>query len=247
MKRLLLPRQAEVLSLLARGRSLLAFDFDGTLAPLVRDREKAALRASTRALLARVSRLYPTAVISGRGRGDVTARLVGAGVKYVVGVHGIEVGGGAARSRHALDEARARLGVLVEATPGLELEDKRYSVAVHYRRVRGPRAVPSAVFRVLASLSTPVRVVPGKWVLDVLPAGSPHKGDALLALRARERADLTLYVGDDVTDEDVFRLEQPGHLVSVRVGRMAQSAATHFLRDQAEIDGLLRRLASLRE
>ncbi len=83
-------------------------------------------------------------------------------------------------------------------------------------------------------------------MLNLLPAGAPDKGVALTRLRARERATVALYVGDDVTDEDVFRLGQPGRLLSVRVGRSRRSAASHYLRDQAEIDDLLARLVALR-
>ena len=55
-----------------------------------------------------------------------------------------------------------------------------------------------------------------------------------------------MYVGDDVTDEDVFRLDQPGRLFTVRVGRSRTSAARYYLRQQQEIDALLEHLVALR-
>ena len=54
-----------------------------------------------------------------------------------------------------------------------------------------------------------MRVIPGKLVINVVPDAAPSKGDALVALRDRTEADIAMYVGDDVTDEDVFRLDQP--------------------------------------
>ena len=58
-----------------------------------------------------------------------------------------------------------------------------------------------------------------------LRAGAPNKGDALLRLRTSDGAHTALYVGDDVTDEDVFRLDQPGRLLTVRIGKSLTSAA----------------------
>ncbi len=76
---------------------------------------------------------------------------------------------------------------------------------------------------------------------------APNKGDALLQLRRIEEADTALYVGDDVTDEDVFDLDQPGRLLAVRVGESNTSGAAYFLHDQNEIDELLSRLVALGE
>jgi trehalose 6-phosphate phosphatase len=83
-------------------------------------------------------------------------------------------------------------------------------------------------------------------VVNLVPERAPHKGDALLALRAKEGADTALYVGDDITDEDVFELDQPGRLLSIRVGQSKRSAAAYFLRNQREIDVFLDRLVKFR-
>lgn len=246
MKNLLLPRQQKVLAQLATGRVLLAFDFDGTLAPIVSSRETAALRSSTRELFARVCRLFPTAVISGRGRSDVRSRLASAKVKYVIGNHGLERGPGSVEARALLDEARACLRDLTLRLGGLELEDKTYSLAVHYRGARRKHAARDAIGAALRGMAKPLRLIPGKCVVNVLPLDGPHKGDALLELRQKERAQRALYVGDDLNDEDVFRLGQPDSLVTVRVGRNTRSAASFFVPNQHEIDGLLRRLIRLR-
>jgi trehalose 6-phosphate phosphatase len=79
-----------------------------------------------------------------------------------------------------------------------------------------------------------------------VPEAAPSKGDALVALRDRTEADIAMYVGDDVTDEDVFRIDQPGRLFTVRIGRSRTSAARYYLRQQQEIDALLEHLVSLR-
>ncbi len=246
MKNILLKQNVEVIDQLAGSRVLLAFDFDGTLAPIVAARDEAAMRRSTLALFKRTCALYPTAVISGRSRPDVAARLRGTGVRYVVGNHGLEPGADSPATALAFTEARAALAQLTTKTQGLELEDKTYSLAVHYRKSRHKRQARAAVQLAVARLSTPMRVVPGKFVLNIVLASVPNKGDALLALRERERADIALYVGDDVTDEDVFRLDQPGRLLSVRVDYSRISAAAYYLINQREIDQLLRRLIAYR-
>jgi trehalose 6-phosphate phosphatase len=235
------------LAQLAWSRVLLAFDFDGTLAPIVSNPEDARMRGGTSALFGRVCSLYPSAVISGRSQQDVSDRLDGAPVRHVMGSHGLEPGANLARFAREITRARELLLAALEAEPGVDLEDKRYSLAVHYRRSRNKRRARRAIGEAVTSLPVPMRVVPGKLVVNVVPKDAPNKGDALLELRALEAADTALYVGDDVTDEDVFELDQPGRLVSVRVGQSRSSSAAYFLRDQAEIDRLLSRLVALRE
>lgn len=242
MKDLLLKREREVLAQLAWSKTLLAFDFDGTLAPIVVERTEAAMRPSTRALFKETCELYPTAVISGRGRDDVLSRLDGCEVKYVIGNHGLEPTAASPRMASLLDEARAACLRLASSSPGLDLEDKRYSLALHYRRSRTKRAAVRAIQRLVKRLETPLRVIPGKYVVNLLPPGTPHKGDALVAIRSLEKADTAIYVGDDATDEDVFRLDQPGRLLTVRVGRSSASAATHYVQGQRDVDALLRAL-----
>lgn len=243
---LLTRENGELLAQLAWSRVLLAFDFDGTLAPIVADRRRAEMRARTVALLARTSALYPCAVISGRSKADVTGRLGRASVKYVVGNHGLEPGAGLGDFEREIAQARPLLAAALGDCPGLEIEDKRYSLAIHYRRSRQKRDGRAVIQRAVSSLPVPMRLVRGKMVVNLVPERAPNKGHALLRLRTLEGADTALYVGDDVTDEDVFALEQPGRLVTVRVGESRTSAATYFLRNQSEIDPLLATLVALR-
>jgi trehalose 6-phosphate phosphatase len=249
VKHILSPESVDLLAQLASSRVLLAFDFDGTLAPIVADRDQAKMRIRTSTLLKAACALYPCAVISGRAQGDVTTRLGRIGVKHVVGNHGIEPGADAEIA--VFESEMAVIRPLLEHAlvdyPGLEIEDKRYSLAVHYRGARRKREARIAIDRAVARLPRPMRVVPGKLVANVIPVGARNKGDILLELRDREPADIALYVGDDVTDEDVFTLDQPGRLLSMRVGRTKLSAARFFLHDQHEIDGLLEWMVKLRK
>ncbi len=247
MIRLFAKEKRDLLAQLAWSPVLLAFDFDGTLAPIVADRDAAIMRRKTAALFRKVCSVYPVAVISGRSKRDVQARLDGARVKYIVGNHGMEPGGDLKKYENQVKLVAPHLARALRDVAGVDIENKQYSLAVHYRRARLKGSAREAIELAAAKLPRRMRVVLGKLVVNIVPAKAPNKGDALLALRDRAGASTALYVGDDVTDEDVFRIDQPGRLISVRIGASRDSAARYYLRDQAEIDDLLNRLFTLRQ
>ncbi|HQP35276.1 MAG TPA: trehalose-phosphatase [Polyangiaceae bacterium] len=247
MKHILAAAHVNLLAQLAWSSVLLAFDFDGTLAPIVEDRDEACMRVRTRQLLERVCALYPCAVISGRSRADVLARLDGVHVPHVIGNHGMEPGTRMKTFERQIEQIRPVLTHALADFPGVDLEDKRFSLAIHYRRSRRKRQARCAILHAVASLSPPVRTIPGKLVFNLVPANAPHKGDAVAMLRDKLGADTAVFVGDDVTDEDVFSLDQPGRLLSIRVGMSKTSSADYYLRDQREIDALLRYLVRIRQ
>jgi trehalose 6-phosphate phosphatase len=239
------PSQAAaVVDPLARERTLLAFDFDGTLAPIVADRTAAAMRPETRALLRATALLYPCAVISGRRRADVAARLTDAPLVAVVGCHGAEPGFGPI-DVSLLRRVASWRGPLARALAGaeVEIEDKVLGIALHYRRARSWPEAERRALAAAASLEGAV-VFGGHAVVNVLPADAPTKGDALRALCARLGAGVAAYVGDDRTDEEAFRSEVV--TLSVRVGGAADSCAAYSIEDQRHVDDLLRALVAAR-
>jgi trehalose 6-phosphate phosphatase len=236
-----------VLDRFGSARALVAFDYDGTLAPIVADRDRALMRQRTRLLLDEVTRYYPSAVISGRGRDDVIALLDGISVKHVVGNHGIEPADAGVPFEHDVAVVLPELQAALREKQGIEIENKRYSLSIHYRKSKNNRDAAAAIHAAIAGLSRPMRPVLGELVVNIIPAGAPHKGDALARLRAQECADIALFVGDDVTDEDVFELNAPEWLVCVRVAHSETSAAPWYLRNQLEMDSLLEKLVDLRK
>ena len=238
-------RQRAILEAYAWSNVLLAFDFDGTLSPIVRDRDAAGMRVTTRRLLATLGRLYPCAVISGRSRADVATRLAGLPVRYIVGNHGLEPNRAMPRFARAAATLRDELAGRLADAPGVEIEDKQFSLAIHYRKSRSKRAAKQAILGALSHCSVAHRIVPGKLVFNLLPEGAPHKGIALRELRRKAGVDTAIYVGDDVTDEDVFQLADPG-VLGVRVGRDRKSAAAYCVRDQRSVDRLLSTLVTFR-
>jgi trehalose 6-phosphate phosphatase len=246
MRNILSRANREVLQQFAWSKVLLAFDYDGTLAPIVAKPERAILRQTTRRLLDKLVRLYPCIVISGRTQRDALRRLHGVAVHEIVGNHGLEPW----HATHKLADVVAGWhGLLLERLAGLrgvEIEDKVFSVAVHYRRSREKKLARKAILEAAGALAE-VRIIGGKLVVNILPNGAPHKGIALERERARLGCDTAIYVGDDETDEDVFTLDQPGQLLTIRVGQRRASAAAYFITSQGQIDALLRVLLELRQ
>lgn len=246
MKDILAHAQRSLIEPFAWSQTLLAFDFDGTLAPIVDDPPKAAMRPTTRGLLARAASLYPCVVISGRALSDVTKRVKGIRLRGVVGNHGVEPWRATKQVHRRVQDWRPLFRKVLEGEAGVEIEDKTYSLAIHFRRSRAKKRVRDLVMRVAAELED-VRVIGGIEVVNIVPADAPHKGIALERERARLHCDTAIYVGDDQTDEDVFALDQPGRLLTVRVGRKAASRADFYLKSQADVDAFLRILIALRE
>jgi len=244
VKDILLERNRPVLERLARSRAMLAFDYDGVLAALITDPEGAPMRRSTERLLARVATRWPCAVVSGRSYAHVR-RLTHGIVPTVVGNHGYELGRARPVPRAVLDRVRGWRAVLEQELEGkaVYFEDKRSTLSVHYGFGRRWRTVEVAVRRAAGSLDG-TRIVQGKKVLNLIPAGFPDKGDAVRALLRRLRVDAALYAGDDVTDEDAFAVGSP-LVVGVRVGS-GRSSAPYRLASQDRIDELLEVLLELR-
>ncbi|HRI67233.1 MAG TPA: trehalose-phosphatase [Polyangium sp.] len=246
MKRILTAENVEVLAQFAWARGFVALDYDGTLAPLAQDRALTSMRPRTRALLERLTRLYPCAIIANRPRDEVLAELDGLALRHVVGNHGVELAKSREMFAREVTQVFPKLQAALRDEPGLDLENKCHSIAIHYHRSRRKTEVRATILASIATCASSMRIIPGKLVINLMPIDAPNKGDALVALRESERADIALYVGDDVTDEDVFQLDQPGRLLCIRVGQSRTSAANWYLRDQREIDLLLETLVDLR-
>jgi trehalose 6-phosphate phosphatase len=245
MKHILAAAQNRILEQLSWSDVLLGFDFDGTLAPSVSDPDRAAPRARTLRKLGELARLYPCVVISGRSVPDREPRLGGVALRGVIGNPGIEPWRGSDELRRTVARWRTELERALAPAEGVVVEDKRLSLAIHYRRSRSKKAARGAIVSALGELDG-ARIIGGKQVVNVLPLGAPHKGMALERERDRLGCDTALFVGDDDTDEDVFALDRPGRLLGIRVGRTPASQAPYCLRDQREIDDLLDRLIALR-
>ena len=101
-------------------------------------------------------------------------------------------------------------------TGGIRLDNKRYSLAVHYRKAADYDETESGLTRLFAEAVPEAHVLPGEFVYNLIPPGAPDKGDALLELMKAAGSRTAVYVGDDWTDEDVFSLESPD-ILTIRI------------------------------
>jgi trehalose 6-phosphate phosphatase len=230
--------------------TLLAFDIDGTLAPIVDRPGEARVPPEVQRRLATLSAHAPVAVVTGRAVEDARPML-GFRPRYLVGNHGAE---GVPGQDHVADECarvcRAWLEQLASGSEpwrdvdGIVLEEKTYSLTFHFRHARDQcGALRMLVARTATLLPLP-KLVNGKKVLNLLPPAAPDKGQALTALLRETHCRRALYVGDDASDERVFSLRSPS-ILSVRVEPDDASAANLFLRDQADVPRFLLELGRM--
>lgn len=241
-RNILAVRNIEHLRDVAGRGVLLAFDFDGTLAPMGRDPSATRMRDETLELLTSLAHAAPVAVITGRSVHDMTPRLPGVPVLAVVGNHGAEPSPYARRAARDVDLWLPQLSELVRTLPGAEIENKGQSVCVHYWHSTDPRRVVAAVEALVPTLSRKVTLIHGIGLINLIPSGAPNKGDALLRLVTTHNLPGALFVGDELTDETAFRAALTAQSLGVRVGRWRGSAATHHISTQLDIDALLTEL-----
>lgn len=234
--------EAAVTQLMRRREVLLAFDFDGTLAPIVARPDDARVPLAIARRLAQLAQQRPVAVITGRSIEDVRPRL-GFEPAFIVGNHGAE-GIGWLPSGPGMDQLRALLHSHAEelAAAGVQIEDKQFSLALHYRLARDREAAQQTIDGILAALPPGLERFGGKCVVNVVSRDAPDKGVAAEALLRASASEALLFVGDDINDETVFERAQDGWL-TVRIGRAhGASRAMFFLDTHAEMSALLERL-----
>lgn len=197
-------------------RSLIAVDFDGTLAPIVPDPEQARPHPGAVSALARLAgRVGVVAVVTGRPA-EVAVRLGGFAGRpelsglTVLGAYGAERWDAATGELRkppphvGVVGARGELPALLGDT-GAAIEDKGNALAVHTRRAPDPAGAFAALRGPLAELATRhgLTVEPGRLVLELRPPGM-DKGAALTALAREAGATAILYAGDDLGDIAAF-------------------------------------------
>jgi trehalose 6-phosphate phosphatase len=240
------PEGVASLSAVLATEPLLAFDIDGTLAPIVERPHDARLPDDVQRCLAWLARRNEVAIITGRAVHDAR-RMFSFEPRYLVGNHGAEgLPGWRERSaafEHSVRQWRDALAACEGlADAGVGIEDKRYSLSLHYRQAANPYAASRAIYGCIAMMRPAPHVIDGKAVVNLLPPDAPDKGDALRALIEQSRCRNALYVGDDDTDETVFGLNLP-NVLTLRVEPAADSQATLFLRDQREVLTLMQHIA----
>jgi trehalose-phosphatase len=245
---------------------LLLADYDGTLTPIVGRPQDAVLSPGVRDKLSTLARKpgFSVGVISGRAIDELKS-LVGIEGIYYSGNHGLEIEGPGMKYIHPQAEAAratmkdlaAQLAEALENIDGVIIQEKGLSVSVHYRLAKPEKedAVTSAVKRITAPHFDKgvIMVYPMKKVWEIRPPVNWDKGKAVefigheIKVNLKLSCLLTIYLGDDTTDEDAFQVLHRPDGWSIFVGQEdTSSAAGYFLSSTAEVETFLSRLLELR-
>jgi trehalose-phosphatase len=242
------------------GRRLfVCLDYDGTLTPIVADHTKALLGEEMRAAVDRLARHCAVAIVSGRDLA-MLRRLVPVERVIFAGSHGFEIAAAdgsfgpierGAEFLPELDAAEQALRAALADVRGHSVERKRFSIAVHYRQVAPAdepalRAVVDAVLRAHPRLRRGL----GKKVFELQPDLPWNKGEAVQWIAERlgfvPPDALTVYLGDDITDEHAFRaLAGRGLGVVVRSADARPTAADYAVADTTEVHRFLDLLSAM--
>ncbi|MDD5505866.1 MAG: trehalose-phosphatase [Candidatus Omnitrophica bacterium] len=247
-----------------KGKHLFLFlDCDGTLAPIAGAPEAAVIPPDTKKILSLLlrKRNCSIAVISGRAVSDVKRIFRLKNIIYS-GNHGLQIEGPKikrnlpvpASYRKILQRIKARIKQRLSGIKGVLLEDKKLSLALHFRlAAKRQLTFIKDAFResiIPYSAENKIKTSTGKKVFEVRPPLDWDKGKVvlwLLAKLAQKRKDiLPVYIGDDLTDEDAFRaLRSKG--LTVFVGSPGKSSAGYYLRDTREVAEFLRLIKDLKQ
>ena len=253
-----LAHSGDIRKRLAGKRPAVFLDYDGTLTPIVDRPELAIMTSAMRETVRKLASVCVTAIVSGRGLADVAA-LVKLDELIYSGNHGFEISTPGASAVHnekgrPFMEAVAAISRTIEERianiDGSIVENKTYSLSVHYRLV-SPERVPEIERIVDTALADYPNLHKrhGKKVFEIRPKIDWHKGKAVLLLLQTLDLDgddgVPTYVGDDITDEDAFRALK-GRGIGVLVGTEArESAADYTLHNTDETQQFLQMLTDL--
>lgn len=242
----------------------LFLDYDGTLTPIAGTPDKAIIPQRTKRLLDLLSKKKNCriAVISGRALADIKKRI---GLKNVIysGNHGFQIGGPkikhglpvSSEYKKALLRIKTQLKEKLSGTKGTFIEDKGFSLALHFRLVdKGGLSFVKTTFCksiVPYLVKNKIKIRSGKKVLEVMPPVDWDKGKVVLWLLTKQilafkkKNIFPVYIGDDVTDEDAFRALK-GKGLTIFVGKPGNSKADYYLKNAEEVVKFMRLIGDLK-
>ncbi len=229
-------------------------DYDGTLTPIVERPELAIINEQMRELVKKLCEKFTTAIVSGRMREDVEKLARVEGIFYA-GSHGFDILGKgvsmiqpkAKETIPVVDKVTGELKAALSDIEGIIIEEKKFSVAVHYRLVKEEHLSKiKEVVEKAVDENDALRLMCGKMVFEILPAIDWNKGKAVrwimkaLGLSWEDHA--VFYIGDDTTDEDAFRAVNSRGVGILVSDEERKSAAQFRLASPDEVGKLFKRL-----
>jgi trehalose-phosphatase len=229
-------------------------DYDGTLSPIATCPELAYLPWNTKRILLNLSQRKEVllGIISGRSISDVRSRV---GLKQILyaGNHGLEISGPniefthpkAKLAREEMLSIRDRLSHSLSGIPGLILEDKVLSLSLHFRQVEKDELekMNKIFFDIILPLRDRIKLSTGSEVYNIMPPVDWDKGKAIQLIMGKCGENcLPLYLGDDLTDEDAFKVVKEAGGIGILVGERTDSASEYYLRSPKEVETFLAKL-----
>ena len=216
------------------------FDYDGTLTPIVERPDLAKISPEMKEIIQQLSLKYKLAIVSGRGRRNLQTLVDLPGIFYA-GDHGLDIMGPDISMIHPkvkkflplIQNISKSLDKSLTHIPGVIVEKKKMSVAIHYRQV-SKEDLPGLKLplkKILKENRENIRLLKGKKVIEFLPNIEWNKGKAVLWILNTLRLDWSgqkiFYLGDDTTDEDAFRILRTRG-TSILIAEKAEKSAADF-------------------
>ena len=244
---------------------LLLSDFDGTLCEIAKKPEQVRLSKKVKLSLKKLKELSDVTlgIISGRPLKDIK-KIIGIKKIFYVGNHGLELEyvnkrerrkiftlSGIKKTLPTLKKIKDELKKELDSIEGIIVEDKLYTLSVHYRMVKEKdlRRVKRIFQRVMRShkISGKVKVTLGKKVFEVRPPVDWHKGKAVIKIKRilNKRNLITIYLGDDITDENAFKVLNRND-ISIFVGAKKKSNAKYKIKNADGVKDFLGMLYKLK-
>ncbi|HKL32917.1 MAG TPA: trehalose-phosphatase [Tangfeifania sp.] len=252
--------EKEIQKIIQNRKPVLFLDYDGTLTPIVKRPEDALISDPMKSVLKKCAAKFKVAVVSGRDMDDLKSK-VQVDELIFAGSHGFRISGpdGLYKEHEKADVILPRLSdieeklyqIFPQIDKGIQIDRKRYAVAVHYRNASEDNipVIKQKVDEILKE-NPDFKKGEGKKILEIKPNVDWHKGKAVLWIMKKLGVDDTskfvpIYIGDDVTDEDAFRsISEFG--VGILVGTHGQETAARYkLDDVPDVQSFLNRLAGL--
>ncbi len=240
------------ISSIQKAEKLILFlDYDGTLTSIRPTPQEAVLSPQMAQLLKKIHKVPATEVVISTGRALKDIRTKVGRMKWIVANHGYVIKGKGVLWVHpeAIHFARKRYKIIqilnntLSRFNGVIIEDKMYSVCIHYRKVSEKRVktLRRILLQAIKPFSSLFRVQKGKKVIELRPDVEWGKGNAIdkvLSIMRLSNKPLLLAIGDDITDESMFqRVNAKGY--AIRVGRSSRTNAQYFVRSPQEVGTLL--------
>ncbi|MCM8792694.1 MAG: trehalose-phosphatase [Candidatus Omnitrophica bacterium] len=245
-----------------RDKEIILFlDYDGTLTNIAKTPQEAVLSKKVKSILkSLVSGLnYKIVIISGRSLNDIIKIIGLKGIIYV-GNHGLQIKGPGIRFlvhisqgyRRLLKVIKKKLNDELSLYKGVLIENKDFILSLHYRLVNKKyiKKIKNIFYSITKKylLRHKIKLKEGKMVLEIRPSLNWNKGKAvlwLLSKKFKEKGIFPIYIGDDKTDEDAFKILRMRGL-TIFVGKPKESSAQYYVRDVNEVTLFLNYLLKIK-